>query len=83
MEVAECAAAALGVMLAYYGKHVPLKKLRQTCGVTRNGSNAQKIILAAKQYGLNAKGIYTNSQQCLKRPFPFINPNQIETGSFS
>ena len=47
MEVTECGAASLGMILAYYGKYIPLEQLRSDCGVTRNGSKARLIVKGA------------------------------------
>lgn len=54
MEVVECGAASLGMILAYYGKWLPLEQLRKDCGVSRDGCSAKQIILAARNYAMEA-----------------------------
>ena len=56
LEALECGAASLAMLMAYYGKWVPLEQVRSDCGVSRDGSNAKNIYNAAKSYGFDVKG---------------------------
>ena len=73
MEALECGAASLAMVAAYYNKWIPLEQVRVDCGVSRDGSNAKNILLAARNYGLEADG-YRFEPESLKEEgeFPCI-----------
>ncbi|MGB3613095.1 MAG: NHLP family bacteriocin export ABC transporter peptidase/permease/ATPase subunit [Elainellaceae cyanobacterium] len=72
MEAVECGAAALGIVMAHYGKVVPLVELRQTCGVSRDGVTAANVLKAARRYGMVAKGYKKHLGAVVELPPPFV-----------
>ena len=72
MEAAECGAASLGMILAYYGLWVPLEKLRQECGVNRDGSKASSILKAARARGCEAHGWRWSADSLREQQYPII-----------
>ena len=78
MEATECGAASLGMVLAHYKLWLPLEKLRQECGVNRDGSKASCVIRAARNLGCDADGYRWNAGMIKElieegeNPFPLI-----------
>ncbi len=74
MEALECGAACLCMVLAYYGRWIPLEQMRVDCGVSRDGSSAKNVLMAARSHGLEADGYRIDDVEVLKKEgsFPAI-----------
>lgn len=64
-EAAECGAASLATILRFHGRIVPLTELRRACGINRDGSNAQRLLVAAREYGLKTKAYRCSGEQLM------------------
>ena len=69
---AECGAACLGSVLAWFGRWVPLTELREKCEVSRDGSSAASLLRASRHYGLECSGLGVRAEQLEKLPLPLI-----------
>lgn len=73
LEALECGAACLTMVLAYYGKWIPLEQVRVDCGVSRDGTNARNLVKAARSYGLVTSAYKVEPEALLKNgSFPCI-----------
>ena len=59
VELADCGAACLGMILELHGHPVPLDEVRSVCGGGRDGIDALTLVRAAEYYGLDARGVKT------------------------
>ncbi len=72
MERTECGAACLSMILAHYGRWMPLEELRVRCGVSRDGTKAINMIRVAREFGMIARGVRASTERLLQLHFPMI-----------
>ena len=67
-EAVECGAASLKIVLAYFGRVVPLAELRERCGISRDGVTAVQLKRAAQAYGLEVRAYRSSAEQLQAKP---------------
>ena len=72
MEAVECGPACLAMILAHFGKFVPLNVLRDECNISRDGTSALRLAEVARSYGLDAVGFKAELSQFDGLPTPFV-----------
>jgi ABC-type bacteriocin/lantibiotic exporter with double-glycine peptidase domain len=57
LSATECGAAALAMVLGYWGRHTTVEELRETMSIGRDGTNALTILRGARSLGLRSRGV--------------------------
>lgn len=69
----DCGAACLSIILQFYGKNVPLRKIRTVCGTDSEGTSGYGIIKGANKFGLSCKGLMSPKKDKISEiPLPAI-----------
>ena len=69
----DCGAACISIILQYYGKVVPIRKIRNACGTDSIGTSGLGIIKGAKKFGLSCKGLMSPDKTKIEEiPLPAI-----------
>lgn len=72
MEMTECGAASLAMVMAYFGCYIPLEQMRVETAVSRDGVTAANIMRAAKRLGLNCRGFRKEPDKLHELQMPCI-----------
>lgn len=72
MEMTECGAASLTMILGFWGHHAPLPEVREACKVSRDGANAANLLAAARHFGLEAEAVKVEIEHLADLPLPAI-----------
>ncbi len=68
MEEADCGAACLAMVLAFFGRRVELDELRDMTGTGRDGVSALSLAQAARSYALQARGVQADVDDLVHLP---------------
>ena len=63
MEIADCGAACLAMVLGYHGHPAALGEVREATDTGRGGVDALHIVQAAAHFGLIARGVRADIEQ--------------------
>ena len=61
----DCGAACISIILQYYGRSVPLRKIREAAGTDSAGTSGHGIIQGAAAFGLSCKGFASPGKENL------------------
>ena len=68
LDLKDCGAACLSMIIKYYGGYIPLNKLREMTYTTKKGVTAYHIIEAAKKIGFKSTGYKVDNLNNIKVP---------------
>lgn len=72
MDMTECGAACLCMVLGYFGSWQRLDTMREACNVSRDGVNAKVLMDVAKQYKLNSRAFSVTTEELKDFLYPAI-----------
>ncbi|GAB3645346.1 NHLP family bacteriocin export ABC transporter peptidase/permease/ATPase subunit [Glycomyces tarimensis] len=68
----ECGAAALAMVLGYYGRHTPISELRESMGLARDGATAAEILTQARAHGMETRSYRAEPKALRELVLPVI-----------
>lgn len=72
MEVTECGAASLAMVLAHYGRWVGLDEMRVRTGASRDGTSAADLLRTAREFGMEGAGYRLPAKSLDRHGYPLI-----------
>lgn len=72
MEVTECGAACLAMILGAHGHPITLEEARIACATARDGVDAARLVMAARSYGLETVGLRREPEQLVELSLPLV-----------
>ena len=64
MEISDCGAACLTMVLGCFGREVSLREVRSDIGCGRSGTSGLALLKAARRYRLQARGVRSSRPTC-------------------
>ncbi len=71
-DVTDCGAACLSAIATFYGRRVPISRIRQFAATDQSGTNVLGMVDAATRLGFSAKGVRGGGESLGKVPLPAI-----------
>lgn len=68
----DCGPACIASVMAYYGKRIPVSRVRQAARTDPRGTSMLGLIKALENFGFEVRGLKGNAEQLDKLPLPFI-----------